>query len=116
MSARNAEVETEFGDGRYTFRLGLGELEELQEKCDAGPGFILGRLMSPRMEWKLEDVRHTIRLGLIGGGMKSTEAFKLVERYIDERPAWAENAKLAQAILALAIFGLAEEEAEDPDK
>jgi hypothetical protein len=109
MSERNAEIVYPFGDDEHTFRLGIKELEELQEKCDAGPGFVLGRLMSPRLEWRIEDVRHTLRLGLIGGGMPATDAIKLVRRYVDDRPAWAENAKIAQAVLAVAIFGPADE-------
>lgn len=113
MSERNAEIEYPFGDDEHTFRLGLKELEELQEKCDAGPGFVLGRLMSPRLEWRVEDVRHTLRLGLIGGGMPASDAIKLVKRYVDDRPAWAENAKIAQGVLAMAIFGPAEEAAGD---
>jgi hypothetical protein len=109
MGERNADIVYPFGDDEHTFRLGIKELEELQEKCDAGPGFVLGRLMSPRLEWRIEDVRHTLRLGLIGGGMSSTDAIKLVKRYVDDRPAWAENAKIAQAVLAVAIFGPADE-------
>lgn len=114
MSERNAEIVTPFGDDEHTFRLGIKELEELQDKCDAGPGFVLGRLMSPRLEWRIEDVRHSLRLGLIGGGMPATDAIKLVKRYVDDRPAWAENAKVAQCVLAMAIFGPAEEAPEDP--
>jgi hypothetical protein len=109
MSERNAEIVYPFGDDEHTFRLGIKELEELQEKCDAGPGFVLGRLMSPNLEWRIEDVRHTLRLGLIGGGMPATDAIKLVKRYVDDRPAWAENAKTALAVLAVAIFGPADE-------
>jgi hypothetical protein len=69
--------------------------------------------MSPRLEWRVEDVRHTLRLGLIGGGMPASDAIKLVKRYVDDRPAWAENAKIAQGVLAMAIFGPAEEAASD---
>jgi hypothetical protein len=50
-----------------------------------------------------------LRLGLIGGGMPAIDAIKLVKRYVDDRPAWAENAKIAQAVLAVAIFGPADE-------
>jgi hypothetical protein len=107
--SRNAEITFPFGDGEHVFRLALGQLEELQEKCDAGPGLVMKRLLSPLMEWRTHDVRETIRLGLIGGGMSASEAIKLTRRYVDETPAWAENARLAASILGAALFGVEDE-------
>lgn len=43
---RNAEITLPWADGDYTFRLGWGELELLQEECDAGPYVIAERLRS----------------------------------------------------------------------
>ncbi len=58
--------------------LGLGELLELQEKCDAGPAQIVARLEGGT--WRVQDLRETLRLGLIGGGMTPTDAMVKVRR------------------------------------
>lgn len=55
-----------FGDGVYAFALYGAQLEELQEKTDAGPMELYRRLLGGT--WRAEDARETIRLGLIGGG------------------------------------------------
>lgn len=104
---RNARVELDFADGTYGFRLAIGELEELQEKTGVGPYALLRRLLSN--DWKIEDVRETIRLGLIGGGKEPVPAKKLVERYVDQRSDWLNNAMLAQAIVSAALVGAPEE-------
>jgi len=105
MARANGEVTEPFGDGKHTFRLGITQLEELQEKCDAGPAFVLRRLIA--FEYLVSDVRETIRLGLIGGGMEAKPALLLVERYVDDldKTPFAESAGLASAILNAAIFG-----------
>ena len=54
-----------FADGVYAFRLGFGQVVELQTLTDAGPLEIYRRLLSG--EWRFGDVRETIRLALIGG-------------------------------------------------
>jgi hypothetical protein len=105
--SRNGSVTLTFGDGEHLFRLALGELRELQEKCDAGPQEIARRLQGGT--WRIDDVREPIRLGLIGGGMKPADAYVTVKRYVDERPAWAENALVAFSVLAAAIVGVEEE-------
>lgn len=97
----NAEVSFNWADGEHTFRLALGQLRELQEKTSAGPLELLRRLHAGT--WRVDDARETIRLGLIGAGMKPTDAIKLVLRYVDERPA-SESVPPAQAILMAAIF------------
>lgn len=105
---RNGRIELEFADGIYTFRLAIGELEELQEKTDCGPYALLRRLLAN--DWKVDDVRHTIRLGLIGGGSEPVTALKLVQRYVDQRSDWLNNAMIAQAIVSAALVGAPEEE------
>lgn len=104
---RNGLVEFDFADGAYGFRLAVGELEELQEKTGCGPYTLLRRLLAN--DWRLEDVRETIRLGLIGGGVKPTDALNLIRRYIDQRSDWLNNAMLAQAIVSAALIGAPEE-------
>ena len=108
---RDAAIEHDFADGTYRFRLGYGELSELQDKADAGPGWVLGRLMVPTAEnrgWRVQDISDVIRLGLIGGGMKPVEALNLVRTYVNARPPM-ENLMLAQAILSAALVGAPDE-------
>lgn len=89
--------------GEHDFLLGIGQIRALQDKCDAGPGFILERLRTGRF-W-LDDAMQTIRLGLIGAGMDKDEARKLVDRFFGERPL-AEFVLPAQLILSAAIYGV----------
>lgn len=100
--SRSAKISFAWADGDYTFRLAIAQLEELQEKTDCGPLFLLNRINSA--EWRVQDLRETIRLGLIGGGMAPTDALKLVKRYVDDRPL-IESIKPASAILTAAIIG-----------
>jgi len=94
-----------WADGEYSFALTIKQLIELQEKCDAGPPHILARLEG--RAWHVSDVRETMRLGLIGGGMSPADALKLTMRYVDERPL-GENVLIAQVILSAAIVGAPE--------
>ena len=112
--SRLGQITLEWADGDYTFALKIKQLIELQELCDAGPPYILTRLQSGT--WRVNDVRETIRIGLIGGGMASHEALKMVKRHVDDEPL-AYNALVAQAVISAALFG-APEGAEDspPEK
>lgn len=76
--------------GEHTFALRIGELEALQQSTDSGPGEVLGRLYecisstNPLLgPWRVADVLDTVRLGLVGGGMDSVEARKLVRTQVD---------------------------------
>lgn len=104
---RNAVVEADFGDGTYTFRLPLGQLEELQEKTGVGPFKLAQRMLSG--EWHTQDVIQTIRLGLVGGGMPSREALTLANRYASEEAGWLQNVELAQRVIWAALAGAPEE-------
>ena len=107
MSA-DASVTITWGDGDHRFRLAIGQLRELQEKCAAGPMEVLDRLATRR--WRVDDVRETIRLGLIGGGLEPIKALPLVKHYIDERPIM-ESVPAAQAVLIAALIGVEEDPA-----
>lgn len=101
--SRDAKVgPLDWADGAYTFRLAWGELEELQEKCDAGPFVVLQRLSSGH--WRVGDISHTIRLGLVGGGLEPAKALSLVRRYVETRPP-LESVMLARGILGVALQG-----------
>lgn len=117
--SRDARLTLDFGDGSYEFRLGYRQLMELQEKTDAGPDWLLYRLTAPNAEnrgWRVEDVSHIIRLGLIGGGMAPVDALKLVRKYVEERPLM-ESLPPAQIILSAALVGAPEEKkSADPEE
>ena len=104
--SRNGHIDLDWADGSYRFRLAWGQLAELQEKCNAGPYVVLARLHSG--EWRIEDIANVIRLGLIGGETKPTEALTLVRRYVEERPL-LENLPFAIAILNAALIGTPDE-------
>jgi hypothetical protein len=82
--SRTAKVTAAFGGEEHAFCLRWGELMELQEKCEAGPGMVLMRLVAN--QWRLEDVPAVIRLGLIGGGMEPAAASRLVRMNVEQRP------------------------------
>lgn len=87
---RSALVRRFFGEGDFDFALVIGPAEELEQvRCDAlrkagfdaGQGSIMaikGRIAGGT--FLLDDVRQTLRLGLIGAGMKREDAFRLVDR------------------------------------
>lgn len=105
---RNAAVDVDFGGGTFRFRLAMGELEELQEATGVGPYRCLQRLLGG--EWHVQDVRDTIRLGLIGGGASPPDALSLTRRYVEERPDWIRNASVAISVLSAALAGAPEEQ------
>ena len=92
-------------DGAYAFRLTIKGLRDLQEACDAGPLTIARRLASG--DWKVDDIRETIRLGLIGGGMDKPRARLMCERHVDDfdQSSLIENCLTAQAIIFAAVRG-----------
>jgi hypothetical protein len=105
--SRNAKVTAIWGDDEHTFRLGIAEFDELQEKTDCGPFELFRRLAAGT--WRVGEIRQTLRLGLIGGGMKDIPAVSLVARYFDRSEAPAEHAHLAMRILHAGLFGPAED-------
>lgn len=109
--SRHAAIETEFGDGTYTFRLGLDEIEELERKRDLSIFTILRRLKPEIREPRLLDISETIRLGLIGGGMTPVDALVLVRKYVDRRPI-DESRDVA---LAIVLAGLQRVHTEAPE-
>jgi hypothetical protein len=101
--SRHAEIVRDFGDGTYRFRLALGQLRELEEKRNAPATVIFARISTGAF-W-IDDPRETIRLALIGGeDVTPVKALKLVERYVDGRPAY-EWMPLATDVLGAALVG-----------
>lgn len=144
--SRNAEISFSWADGDYRFRLGVGELELLQEATDCGPYVLADRLRTriravrisdealvggdaPEFMFALDgeagppstlpplctlkEIRETLRLGLIGGGMKPHEALRLVRSYVEEKPI-EDNRLHALAIVQAALYGAPEERLGEP--
>lgn len=109
LNNRRSEITLAWADDDYTFSLKWGELIELQEKTDCGPGYLLDQLW--QNTWKVQHLSEIIRLGLIGGGLEPVKALKLVRTYVESRPPM-ESIALAQAILAISLQGAPEEEGE----
>lgn len=103
MANLKAEVTAPFGDGEYTFRLTVPCLIELEQKCDAPFTVVLHRLNSGA--YKIEDIRQTVRLALIGGGTAPADALRLVKRYVDETPPLEDSLKVARLALMGVLFG-----------
>lgn len=112
MSEQDGSITLDWGDGQYRFRLAFGQWAELQEAVNRprvamgapmiGPGELL-QAMARGNCWPHE-VREVLRLGLIGGGMKSDRALVLVKRYVEQAP-WARNNALAGNVLARSMIG-----------
>lgn len=101
--SRNGHIELRWADGTHKFRLGLGELEELDEKTDRGPYELL-RMINDGT-WRAKHLYEIIRIALIGGGGCSpTQATRLIERYVIPRPV-GEWVPWAQAIMLAAVVG-----------
>ena len=108
--SRSGEVTVAWADGEYRFRLGWGEIEHIQEACDAGPFVVLDRLRNGSL--KTQDVVTPIMQGLLGGGMDVADARKLVDLWVRKRPL-AESILTAQAVLAAALYGAEDEPVEE---
>lgn len=109
----NGRIEIAWGDGDHVFNLAkVGQILELESKCDCGVMEILNRLRQDR--WRFNDIRETIRIGLIGGGMAPVAALDLVKRYVDDRP-WGESVHTALTILIASIVGVPGDDVGKPD-
>lgn len=109
--SRDASITLTWADGDFKFRLGWGELEELQEKTDAGPQVVLQRLHAGT--WRVQDISNTIRLALIGGGLSPEEAVKKVRFYVEQRPP-AESVPIALVVLSAGLIGAPDEKLGEP--
>lgn len=111
---RDAKVTLEWADGEYDFKMGIGELRELQEKTRriknvSGEYVYISPIrlfsMLTAEEWMVDDVKEAIRIGLVGGGMAPIDASRLVKRYVEEVPDWTVNCRVAANVIAAALLG-----------
>lgn len=81
----------------------VGLILDLEEKCRAGIATIFGRLGSG--QYYLNDVRETIRLSLIGGGMTPEKAMTAVKNHVDGNPL-AISVLIAYAAIETVLVGV----------
>lgn len=92
--------------GEHDFALYLGEIEALQDKCDAGPEFVYRSTLDGT--WRQSYLFNTIRLGLIGAGMSTVDAAAVMAR-VEDRPL-REFVPVANLILGAALVGVVDDE------
>jgi hypothetical protein len=93
-----------WGNGEDDFCISkTGSILALEDKCNAGLAEIRMRLQAGT--WRLNDVRETIRLALIGAGMDADKAMKAVQLHVDGEPL-AKSVLIAHAIVAAALVGV----------
>jgi len=80
-----------------------GLILDLEEKCGAGIAMVFWRLQNDA--WKYNDIRETIRLGLIGGGMSPVQAMSVVKLHVDGQPL-APLVLVAYAVLQAVMVGV----------
>lgn len=98
----------DWADGTYTFRLGVKQLDELQDITGIGVELLRWRMGHPDpllRDYKSKWARAAIRLSLIGGGIEPTKAEKLCKMYVDDRPV-REYVPVAIACLTAAVVGV----------
>lgn len=109
----HGSISTDWADGTYTFRLALSQIEELEEKCSLSIFEMVERLHPQVRTSRSKMVMETLRLGLIGGGMKPMDALAKVRKYGDERPL-DENRDVAYAVALAALMRVHSKELESP--
>ncbi len=112
MATRDGKITLQWPDEEREFRLRIGELRELQEKCgNRGPMTIFFALHNGT--WLVDDVIQPVRLGLIGAGMSQGDALKLVNTHLSDGRL-KEGVMVAQAILIAAVTGPPDEHIKAP--
>ncbi|GLS87685.1 hypothetical protein GCM10010873_26590 [Cypionkella aquatica] len=99
------------------FALNFGGVMDLEQACGDGKTPVAVGLLFQRLTRGLfaaADIRHTIRLALIGGGMGLAEANKLLHDQFDASP-YLRHATLAVDILSAVMVGIEPEAASEPD-
>lgn len=109
--SRSAEVTLSFAGEDRQFRLPIGRLRALQEKCDCGPMELLTRFAGGT--WRVDDLRETIHQGLIGGGMEAREAAALLKTDFDDLPL-QQFVPLCQGIVMACVVGAPDEDLGEP--
>lgn len=81
---RHGEIDISLDGTVTTYRLGMAEIEELEEILDMSVFVAMGALAASLPFLKQKQWREIIRLGLVGGGMKRAEADAHTAAMIDQ--------------------------------
>lgn len=81
----------------------VSHILDLEFKCNAGIGVIAARLQTGA--YGINDVRETIRLGLIGGGASPEKAMNAVKNHVDANPL-SHSVLVAYNVIEAVIFGV----------
>lgn len=100
-------IDLVWAGGEDRFCLDINHLKAIQDRCDAGPAWVLARLRTN--QWLVQDVTETIRLSLECGGMPKEDARKKVKVFVEDRPL-TESVLTAVAILMHALYGSEEDQ------
>ena len=103
MSSHTGTVSLVWENGEDQFCLRIGELLALEDKCSAAIMVVYDRVRTHTAY--VNDIRETIRFGLIGGGMTPEKAMAAVKLHVDTKPL-LEHLLLAHAILAAGLVGV----------
>ncbi len=95
---------TFFGNGKRDFCLPPELIFELERITGAGIGGLSRRVFTG--DFRLAELLHVIRLGMIGGGETPENASALIDAYAKPRPI-AELVPVALGILETVMFGRA---------
>jgi hypothetical protein len=95
-------IEGVWANDERRFRLNVGEILALEEKRECGIAAVYMRLSS--FAWAEKDVRETIRLGLMGAGVDSKIARRLVDTHVVSGN-YLLNAEVARSIIGAALAG-----------
>jgi hypothetical protein len=71
-----------FGDGERDFALPTKMILELEATTQTGFGDLTRRMASHGYRFK--DIAETIRLGLIGGGISTADAARMIATYVED--------------------------------
>ncbi len=114
----DASISLFWGDAEQSFRFGIGQFRELQDKVNTrrlaigapvvGPMALLNALRA-NDAWP-DDIRDVLRLGLIGGGKSFSEAHRMMLRYFDDTPP-LEHMRPAFVVLMAGLAGAPGDEA-----
>ena len=109
MPSRFARVELFFGEEDCVFELKIEQMIELEEATDQGLGRLLARVSSGlHGDYRIGELKHILRCGLIGGGMDRPKAGKLVNRHV--RPGYiGDTLLMARVLLEAALLGIEDE-------
>ena len=101
-----------FAGEERQFRLPLGRLRALQEKCDCGPLELLRRFVDG--SWRVDDLRETLMQGLIGGGLDQAAAARIILSSFDDQPL-QQFVMTAQAVVMASVVGAEDEDLGEPE-